>query len=224
MIDFRGPSDALHGDTYNALVRQTASELMEVMFDEPTAPRVAPGSQPSSFASEGFGNTSAPPAVPAVPAASSYAAPSSAASSAYAQPSVNTARNTERPTTLGTNLIPDDRFVGFGNSDYKPAAQRDASTGAAALLGKLQTAATNITGAVVAQLSGNKTDTSRYEGLAASHARGGAATANYSTPGPSTLAATPLRSSNASYAAPTATYTASYTAAAPPRDNTPVTT
>ena len=45
---FRGPADQMHGDTFNKLVRTSAEELMEALFDSSNAgPRMAPGQGPS---------------------------------------------------------------------------------------------------------------------------------------------------------------------------------
>lgn len=47
-MSFKGQPDQMHGDTYNALVRSLAGELMEALFDtSDTSPRVPPGDAPS---------------------------------------------------------------------------------------------------------------------------------------------------------------------------------
>eukprot|EP00911_Craspedida_sp_UC1_P001039 UC1_evm1s778 len=57
-MSFRGVPDPLHGDTFNALVRKNAKDLMEIIFNTPqddAAPRAAPGTFQSSIARDGFG-------------------------------------------------------------------------------------------------------------------------------------------------------------------------
>jgi hypothetical protein len=58
---FRGPADQMHGDTFNKLVRTSAEELMEALFDSANAgPRMAPGQAPSviktTSAGAGYGS------------------------------------------------------------------------------------------------------------------------------------------------------------------------